>query len=188
VFNALLQVLDDGRLTDGQGRTVDFKNVIVVMTSNIGSHRILEYRGTFDGDGYRRMKEAVLSELRQAFRPEFLNRLDEIIVFHSLSEEQLKKIVDIQLAGLRARLQERHIALELTDAARTLLVREGYDPNYGARPLKRAIQREVETPLAKKILSGEVRGGQTIFVDQDGDKPELRFDVQQTRSESAVGV
>jgi ATP-dependent Clp protease ATP-binding subunit ClpB len=188
VFNALLQVLDDGRLTDGQGRTVDFKNVIVVMTSNIGSHRILEYRGSFDGDGYRRMKEAVLSELRQAFRPEFLNRLDEIIVFHSLSEEQLKKIVDIQLAGLRARLQERHIALELTDAARTLLVREGYDPNYGARPLKRAIQREVETPLAKKILSGEVRGGQTIFVDQDGDKPELRFDVQQTRSESAVGV
>jgi ATP-dependent Clp protease ATP-binding subunit ClpB len=188
VFNILLQVLDDGRLTDGQGRTVDFKNVIVVMTSNIGSHRILEYRGGFEGEGYRRMKDAVLGELREAFRPEFLNRLDEIIVFHSLTEDQLKKIVDIQLAGLRARLEERHITLELTDAARTLLVREGYDPNYGARPLKRAIQRQVETPLAKKILGGEVRPGQTILVDQDGGKADLRFEVQQVNAGDAVRV
>jgi ATP-dependent Clp protease ATP-binding subunit ClpB len=176
VFNVLLQVLDDGRLTDGQGRTVDFKNVIVIMTSNIGSHRVLDYRGAFDGEEYRRMKEAVLAELRSAFRPEFLNRLDEIIVFHALSEEHLKRIVDIQLAGLRARLAERHIVLELTDAARTRLVREGYDPNYGARPLKRAIQREIETPLAKRILAGEARSGQTIHVDAESNGSGLVFE------------
>ena len=175
VFNALLQVLDDGRLTDGQGRTVDFKNTIIIMTSNIGSHRILEYRGAFEGEEYRRMKDAVLSELRQAFRPEFLNRLDEIIVFHALDEEQLKKIVDIQLESLRARLDERHIHLELTDAARTRLVRSGYDPTYGARPLKRAIQREIETPLAKQILAGEVRDGQTVRIDADPDGSGLTF-------------
>jgi ATP-dependent Clp protease ATP-binding subunit ClpB len=175
VFNILLQVLDDGRLTDGQGRTVDFKNVIVVMTSNIGSHRVLEYRGAFAGEEYRRMKEAVLNELRSAFRPEFLNRLDEIIVFHALDEEHLKKIVDIQLAGLRARLSERHIQLELTDAARTRLVREGYDPAYGARPLKRAIQRAIETPLAKQILAGDVREGQVVYVDADAQGSGLTF-------------
>jgi ATP-dependent Clp protease ATP-binding subunit ClpB len=167
VFNILLQVLDDGHLTDGQGRRVDFKNVIVIMTSNIGSHRVLDYRGAFEGEEYRRMKDAVLSELRSAFRPEFLNRLDEIIVFHALNEEHLKQIVDIQLSGLRARLGERHIELELTDAARTHLVRAGYDSTYGARPLKRAIQREIETPLAKRILGGELHGGQTIHVDAD---------------------
>jgi ATP-dependent Clp protease ATP-binding subunit ClpB len=178
VFNALLQVLDDGRLTDGQGRTVDFKNVIVIMTSNIGSHRILDYRGAYDGEEYRRMKDAVLGELRHAFRPEFLNRLDEIIVFHALSEEHLKQIVEIQLAGLRARLEERHIDLELTDAARTRLVRIGYDPNYGARPLKRAIQREIETPLAKRILGGEVRDGQKILLDADPAGSGLKFELQ----------
>jgi ATP-dependent Clp protease ATP-binding subunit ClpB len=167
VFNILLQVLDDGHLTDGQGRRVDFKNVIVIMTSNIGSHRVLDYRGAFEGEEYRRMKDAVLSELRSAFRPEFLNRLDEIIVFHALNEEHLKQIVDIQIAGLRARLGERHIELELTDAARTHLVRAGYDSTYGARPLKRAIQREIETPLAKRILGGELHGGQTVHVDAD---------------------
>jgi ATP-dependent Clp protease ATP-binding subunit ClpB len=161
----LLQVLDDGRLTDGQGRTVDFKNVIVIMTSNIGSHRILEYRGAFSGADYERMKSAVLEELRIAFRPEFLNRLDEVIVFHALTEDHLKQIVEIQLGGLRARLAERHITLELTDAARTRLVREGYDSAYGARPLKRAIQRGIETPLARRILAGEVRDGTTLVVD-----------------------
>jgi len=175
VFNILLQVLDDGRLTDGQGRTVDFKNVIVIMTSNIGSHRVLEYRGAFEGEEYRRMKETVLGELRQAFRPEFLNRLDEIIVFHALNEEQLKKIVDIQLAGLRARLEERHVTLELSDTARTRLVRSGYDPNYGARPLKRAIQREIETPLARMILAGEVRDGQHILIDENAAGSGLSF-------------
>ena len=165
VFNAMLQILDDGRLTDGQGRTVDFKNTIVIMTSNIGSHRILEYRGDFGGTGYERMKEAVTEELRKHFRPEFLNRVDEIIVFHALSEEHLKQIVEILLAGLRKRLAERHIELRLSDAARAHLVRSGYDPNYGARPLKRAIQREIETPLARRILGGEVRDGQKVFID-----------------------
>ena len=177
VFNTLLQLLDDGRLTDGQGRTVDFKNAIVIMTSNIGSHRILEYRGAFEGDEYRRMKDAVLGELRQAFRPEFLNRLDEIIVFHALNEQQLKAIVDIQLAGLRTRLEERHIALELSDGARTLLVRSGYDPGYGARPLKRAIQREIETPLAKRILAGEIRDGNRVLVNETADRSGLQFEV-----------
>ncbi len=186
VFNALLQVLDDGRLTDGQGRTVDFKNVIVIMTSNVGSHRILEYRGAFGGEEYRRMKEAVLNELRQAFRPEFLNRLDEIIVFHALSEEHLKEIVEIQLTGLRARLEERHIRLELTDAARTRLVRKGYDPTYGARPLKRAIQREIETPLAKRILGGEIREGQTVLLDEDAAGTGLKFEVRSAEHAEAV--
>jgi len=167
VFNVLLQILDDGRLTDGQGRTVDFKNTIVIMTSNIGSHRILEYRGSFAGEGYERMKDAVLEELRRHFRPEFLNRVDETIVFHSLSEEHLKQIVDIQLNGLRKRLADRHVELELTDRARGYLVRSGYDPAYGARPLKRAIQREIETPMARRILAGEVRDGQQVLVDLD---------------------
>jgi ATP-dependent Clp protease ATP-binding subunit ClpB len=180
VFNVLLQVLDDGRLTDGQGRTVDFKNVIVIMTSNIGSHRILEYRGGFEGEDYRHMKETVMGELRQAFRPEFLNRLDEIIVFHALNEEQLKRIVDIQLASLRKRLEERHITLELTDAARTHLVRSGYDATYGARPLKRAIQREIENPLAKLILAGEIAEGQTVHIDKDSGS-KLVFDTKSNK-------
>jgi ATP-dependent Clp protease ATP-binding subunit ClpB len=189
VFNILLQVLDDGRLTDGQGRTVDFKNVIVIMTSNIGSHRVLEYRGAFAGEEYGRMKDAVLGELRAAFRPEFLNRLDEIIVFHALDEEHLKQIVDIQLAGVRHRLAERQIRLALTDAARTRLVREGYDPNYGARPLKRAIQREIETPLAKRILAGEVRDGQVIHVDAGGEGGGLTFEASRPEpAEAAVNA
>jgi len=167
VFNVLLQILDDGRLTDGQGRTVDFKNTIVIMTSNIGSPRILEYRGAFAGQEFERMKETVLQELRSHFRPEFLNRVDEIIVFHALSEEHLKQIVDIQLNGLRKRLADRHIELELTDRARGHLVRTGYDPAYGARPLKRAIQREIETPMARRILGGEVRDGHRVVVDLD---------------------
>ncbi len=175
VFNVMLQILDDGRLTDGQGRTVDFRNTIVIMTSNIGSQRILEYRGTFGGEGYERMKEAVLEEMRHHFRPEFLNRVDEIIVFHALSEEHLKRIVEIQLGRLRARLAERHIALELTDAARENLIRTGYDPHYGARPLKRAIQKKIETPLGRLLLKGEVRDGQTVMVDAESAGGDLRF-------------
>jgi ATP-dependent Clp protease ATP-binding subunit ClpB len=175
VFNVLLQLLDDGRLTDGQGRTVDFKNTIVIMTSNIGSLRILEYRGSFEGEGYKRMKEAVLDEMRKHFRPEFLNRVDEVIVFHALSEEHLKQIVDIQLQRLRVRLAERHISIELSDAARTHLVRTGYDPAYGARPLKRVIQKEIETVLGRMILKGDVRDGQTVHVDWDGKRGELLF-------------
>jgi ATP-dependent Clp protease ATP-binding subunit ClpB len=177
VFNVLLQILDDGRLTDGQGRTVDFKNTIIIMTSNIGSVRILEYRGAFEGIGYERMKDAVLEGMRQHFRPEFLNRVDETIVFHALSEENLKQIVDIQLANLRRRLEERHITIELTDRARTHLVRAGYEPSYGARPLKRAIQREIETPLGRLMLKGEVQDGQAILVDHDETLHGLTFDV-----------
>ncbi|MEO7145187.1 MAG: ATP-dependent chaperone ClpB [Bryobacteraceae bacterium] len=175
VFNVLLQILDDGRLTDGQGRTVDFKNSIVIMTSNIGSHRILDYRGAFSGEEFRRMKDVVLEELRREFRPEFLNRVDEIIVFHALSEDHLKQIVEIQLAGLRVRLAERHIEIEMSDAARAWLVRSGYDATYGARPLKRAIQKEVETPLARRILAGEVRDGQKILIDADPTAGALSF-------------
>jgi ATP-dependent Clp protease ATP-binding subunit ClpB len=175
VFNVMLQILDDGRLTDGHGRTVDFKNTIVTMTSNIGSHRILEYRGAFEGREYDHMKQAVLDEMRRHFRPEFLNRVDETIVFHALSEEHLKEIVDIQLQQLRARLAERHIQIELTDAARTHLVRTGYNPTYGARPLKRAIQKEVETQLARLILKGDVRDGQTVLVDYDAQLGALQF-------------
>jgi ATP-dependent Clp protease ATP-binding subunit ClpB len=165
VFNVLLQLLDDGRLTDGQGRTVDFKNTIVIMTSNIGSPRILEYQGSFAGKSFDRMKETVLEELRRHFRPEFLNRVDEIVVFHGLTMEHLKKIVDIQLDHLRKRLEERHITLELTDAAKEHLVKVGHDPAYGARPLKRTLQREIETELAKRLLKGEVKDGQQVRVD-----------------------
>jgi ATP-dependent Clp protease ATP-binding subunit ClpB len=175
VFNILLQVLDDGRLTDGQGRTVDFKNAIVIMTSNIGSPRILEYKGDWKGDNYERMKRAVMEELRQGFRPEFLNRVDEIIVFHALSEEHLKEIVKIQLGGLRKRLAERHIEIEFSEVALGWLVRNGFDPNFGARPLKRIIQREVETPLARKLISGDIRDGQMIKVELNPLRGELDF-------------
>ncbi len=175
VFNVMLQILDDGRLTDGQGRTVDFKNAIAIMTSNVGSQRILDYRGGFAGEGYERMKEAVLEEMRHHFRPEFLNRVDEIIVFHSLSEEHLKQIVEIQMGRLRARLTDRHITLQLTDAARANLVRTGYDPHYGARPLKRAITKKIETPLGRLLLKGAVRDGQTVVVDAAGETGELSF-------------
>jgi ATP-dependent Clp protease ATP-binding subunit ClpB len=178
VFNVLLQILDDGRLTDGQGRTVDFKNTIVIMTSNIGSHRILDFRGSFDSASYEHMKQAVLEEMRRHFRPEFLNRVDEIVVFHALSEEHLKEIVEIQLGRLRKRLAERHIELELTDAAKDHIVRVGYDPAYGARPLKRTIQKEIETPLGRRLLQGEIRDGQTVEVDYDPSRRELTFTVR----------
>jgi ATP-dependent Clp protease ATP-binding subunit ClpB len=175
VFNVLLQILDDGRLTDGQGRVVDFKNSIIIMTSNIGSQRILNYQGTFDGDGYERMKDAVLEEMRGHFRPEFLNRVDEIIVFHALDEDHLKDIVLIQLKRLLDRLAERKIHLELTAAAKTHIVRVGYDPAYGARPLKRAIQKEVENPLGRLILEGKVKDGQTIVADYDVKEGRMTF-------------
>ncbi|HEX3746216.1 MAG TPA: ATP-dependent chaperone ClpB [Bryobacteraceae bacterium] len=175
VFNVMLQVLDDGRLTDGQGRTVDFKNTIVIMTSNIGSSRILEYRGSYAGESFERMKEAVLEEMRHHFRPEFLNRVDETIVFHALSEEHLMRIVDIQLERVSGRLAERNIRLKLTDAARRQLVRSGFDPSYGARPLKRAIQKQVETPVGRLLLKGTIRDGQTVSVDAPSSGGELTF-------------
>ncbi|HVL14691.1 MAG TPA: AAA family ATPase, partial [Gemmata sp.] len=175
VFNVLLQVLDDGRLTDGQGRTVDFKNTIVVMTSNIGSQRILQFKDTRIGEVYDRMKSAVMDELRRHFRPEFLNRVDETIVFHALTEAELTKIVEIMVGGLRSRLAERKVGLVLTDAAKRHLVAVGYDPAYGARPLKRTIQKEVETPLARMLLKGDVRDGATVTVDLDAGHNRLSF-------------
>jgi len=162
VFNVLLQVLDDGRLTDGQGRTVDFRNTILIMTSNLGSDRIRSFTGETTGAQYELMKLAVMEEVRKAFRPEFLNRVDEIIVFHILKSEQLRRIVDIQLEQLRRRLDARHITLELEPALVEHIARIGYEPDYGARPLKRAIQKELETPLAKALLEGSVRDGQHI--------------------------
>ena len=161
VFNVLLQLLDDGRLTDGHGRTVDFRNCIVIMTSNIASPLIL----SFKGQDYERMKNQCLEALRQNFRPEFLNRIDEIVVFHPLAKEQLRQIVDIQLRRLKARLAERKIEIELTDRARDYFAERGYDPVYGARPLRRMIQRELETALGRKLLSGEIRDGSKIVID-----------------------
>lgn len=175
VFNLLLQILDDGRLTDSHGRTVDFKNTIIIMTSNVGSHLILEHRGG-TGESYERMKDAVLAELRRTFRPEFLNRVDEIVVFHALTEEHLARIVEIQIGRLRERLRDRQIELELTERAKARLAEWGYDPVFGARPLKRVIQREVETPLAKLILQGEVRDNSLVIVDEEGGR--LTFAVQ----------
>jgi ATP-dependent Clp protease ATP-binding subunit ClpB len=175
VFNVFLQILDDGRLTDGQGRTIDFKNTIVIMTSNIGSHRILDYRGDATGADYAVMRATVLDELRNAFRPEFINRIDEIVVFHALSESELTAIVEIQLDRVRARLADRRITLEISDEAKNHLARAGYEPAYGARPLKRAIQREVETPLGRRILAGDVRDGDHVRVGVDRDRGELTF-------------
>jgi ATP-dependent Clp protease ATP-binding subunit ClpB len=168
VFNILLQVLDDGRLTDGQGRTVDFKNTVVIMTSNVGSQLISAVAGgTEDRTAYEAMKRQVTDALRAQFRPEFLNRVDEIIVFHALTDEHLGRIVDLLLAGLERRLQEQDLRIELTPAARSLIVREGTDRAYGARPLKRTIQRLVENPLARALLRGEFKVGDRIRVDAD---------------------
>jgi ATP-dependent Clp protease ATP-binding subunit ClpB len=165
VLNVMLQLLDDGRLTDSKGRTVDFKNTVVIMTSNLGSGSITERSmgegGAID-EGTRRL---VMEALREHFRPEFLNRIDEIIFFHALAREHMKRIIDIQLSGLTKRLEERKIRVELTDAAKEQLVREGYDPAYGARPLKRAIQRFVLDPLALRVLEGNFREGDTVVVD-----------------------
>jgi ATP-dependent Clp protease ATP-binding subunit ClpB len=161
VFNVLLQVLDDGRLTDGQGRTVDFRNTVIIMTSNLGSQVILEYAG--EGN-YARMKSAVMEIVQKNFRPEFVNRIDDIVVFHPLGTPQIRAIVDIQLGYLRARLAERDMGLELDDQARDLIGEAGFDPVYGARPLKRAIQQQIENPLAQRILKGEFLPGSRIRV------------------------
>ena len=165
VFNILLQVLDDGRLTDSQGRVVDFKNTVIIMTSNLGSHKIQEMAGA----SYEEIKAAVMNSVNQHFRPEFINRIDEIVVFHPLGQEQMAGIADIQLSRLRKRLQERDMDIVLSDEAMTKLVAVGYDPVYGARPLKRAIQQEIENPLSVKLLSGEFVAGDTIKVDVDAE-------------------
>jgi ATP-dependent Clp protease ATP-binding subunit ClpB len=165
VFNILLQVLDDGRLTDGHGRTVDFRNTVVVMTSNLGSQRIQ----ALAGEGYEAMKSAVMEVVGQHFRPEFINRVDDMVVFHPLDLEQIKLIAGIQLEHLRKRLETHGFKLEVSDEALSLLGDAGFDPVYGARPLKRAIQNEIENPLAQKILSGVYASGDEIAVDvEDG--------------------
>jgi ATP-dependent Clp protease ATP-binding subunit ClpB len=169
VFNILLQILDDGRLTDSKGRTVSFKNTVLIMTSNLGSRDIQDL-----GADEKQAREAVLQVLRDHFKPEFLNRIDDIVIFHQLSREQIVEIIDVQLERLRQMLSERNITLELDDSARQLLAREGYDPNYGARPLKRAIQTLIQNPLAVKLLRGEIASGQTIRVSADGD--EMKFE------------
>jgi ATP-dependent Clp protease ATP-binding subunit ClpB len=161
VFNVLLQVLDDGRLTDGQGRTVDFRNTVIIMTSNLGSQRIQELAGETH---YAQMKAEVMEIVGQHFRPEFINRVDEVVVFHPLGHEHIRKIVDIQVGYLRKRLADRDLELELDDAARGQLGEAGFDPVYGARPLKRAIQQQLENPLAQAILRGDFAPGDKILV------------------------
>jgi ATP-dependent Clp protease ATP-binding subunit ClpB len=163
VFNVLLQVLDDGRLTDSQGRTVDFKNTVLIMTSNVGSQEILDAQSR--RADYDEMRSLVLAQLREHFRPEFLNRIDETVVFHPLTTDNLARIVEIQLTRLRERLLERRIPLKLTQAATASLATRGYDPVYGARPLKRLIQQEVETPIARLLVKGELRDGDTVTLD-----------------------
>jgi ATP-dependent Clp protease ATP-binding subunit ClpB len=174
VLNVMLQLLDDGRLTDGKGRTVDFKNTVVIMTSNVGSHFIAEHAARGGGQLDEGVKRQVLEALRAHFRPEFINRVDEIIVFHPLTREQMRTIIDIQLRGLMKRLEDRKIRVELTDRAKDLLIAEGYDPTYGARPLKRTIQRRVLDPLAMHVLQGEFVEGDSVLIDVVGG--ELRFE------------
>ncbi len=171
VFNVLLQVLDDGRLTDGQGRTVNFKNAVVIMTSDIGSTLIQEMWA----EDAQKMREMVMEQVRADFRPEFLNRVDEIILFHGLTLEHLKQIVDIQLEQLAKRLADRKMTLKVSDAAKEYIAREGYDPIYGARPLKRAIQKEIQNPLAFKILQREFVDGDSVIIDYSSADKKLIF-------------
>ena len=165
VFNVLLQILDDGRLTDSKGRVVDFKNTVLIMTSNLGSREIMNANNLVDTP----IKEIVLDVLRGHFKPEFLNRIDDIVVFTQLSLEEIAQIIEVQLAKLRKNLADRGISITLDDSAKELLTNEGYDPNFGARPLKRAIQTLIQNPLAIKLLNGEIKSGQTIQVSADGD-------------------
>jgi len=156
----LLQLLDDGRLTDGHGRTVDFKNTVVIMTSNIGSQHIQELKGKDEGE----MRKMVMEALRSQFRPEFLNRVDDLIIFHPLGIEQLKNIVEIQLKHLMKRLADKKIVVELTEKAKEYLANEGFDPIYGARPLKRIIQRDIQNPLALKLIDGTFKEGDKVKI------------------------
>jgi ATP-dependent Clp protease ATP-binding subunit ClpC len=176
VFNTLLQILEDGRLTDSQGHQVDFKNTIIIMTSNLGTRDIQKGPGVGfaarpdEKVTYEKMKDKVMDELKKSFRPEFLNRIDEVIVFHSLSQEDVKRIVDLMMKRVTEQLKAKDLEIELTDAAKTLLAEKGYDPALGARPLRRTIQQLVEDPLSEKLLWKEFRAGQTIIVDvRDGE-------------------
>jgi len=167
VFNVLLQILDDGRVTDAQGRTVDFKNTVIILTSNIGSQYLLEGLGE-DGSIRESAAKAVMGELRHHFRPEFLNRVDDVVLFKPLTREEIKRIVDLLMQDLRKRLAGRRITLELTDAARDFVAQEAFDPVYGARPLKRYLQHHLETRLGRALIGGDIRDGATITVDAQG--------------------
>jgi len=173
VFNVLLQVLDDGRLTDGKGRTVDFRNTLIIMTSNIGTEFITEY------DTPERIREKVWDALRRAFRPEFLNRIDEIIVFNRLTKEHIQQIVDLQFERLKQRLADKRITLELSETARAKLAELGYDPTFGARPLRRTMERHIANPLAKMVIAGQVKEGDHVRIDYDDQKGEFTFTVTQ---------
>jgi ATP-dependent Clp protease ATP-binding subunit ClpC len=181
IFNSLLQILEDGRLTDSQGRVVDFKNTVIIMTTNLGTKDIskgfnLGFQATGDtASGYERMKNKVQDELKQHFRPEFLNRIDDIVVFHQLTEEQIVKIVDLMIAKVDERLRDKDMGVELTASAKALLASKGYDPVLGARPLRRTIQREIEDMLSEKILFGELRPGEIVVVDTEGEGADQVF-------------
>jgi ATP-dependent Clp protease ATP-binding subunit ClpC len=181
IFNSLLQILEDGRLTDSQGRVVDFKNTVIIMTTNLGTRDIskgfnLGFAAAGDSQtGYERMKAKVTDELKQHFRPEFLNRIDDVVVFHQLSQEEIEHIVDLMVAKLDERLRDKDMGLELTAGAKALLAGRGYDPVMGARPLRRTIQREIEDALSEKILFGELSSGQVVLVDVEGEGDERAF-------------
>jgi ATP-dependent Clp protease ATP-binding subunit ClpB len=187
VFNALLQVLDDGRLTDAQGRTVDFRNTIVIMTSNIGSQYLLEGM-TPSGELKPEARAQVMGELRGHFRPEFLNRVDDIILFKSLTEEEVERIVELLFDDLRARLADRRMTLGVTERARRFIVREGFDPVYGARPMRRFIAREVETRIGRALIGGDVRDGASIRVDMDDDELTVTYENADESARELAGV
>jgi ATP-dependent Clp protease ATP-binding subunit ClpB len=182
VFNVLLQVLDDGRLTDGQGRTVDFRNTVIIMTSNLGSEYLVQQA---EGESVEMVRGKVLDAVRAAFRPEFLNRIDEILLFRRLDRDQMAAIVDIQLRHLRKLLAERDITLEISGPARDWLAREGYDPAYGARPLKRALQRNLQDALAEEVLAGRIPDGATVNVDVEADGSGLTLTPGETMKQAA---
>ena len=189
VFNALLQILDDGRLTDAQGRTVDFRNTVVIMTSNVGSLHLLD--GVEEGEIAADARDRVMAELRAQFRPEFLNRVDEIVLFKPLTLEEIERIVDLQIADVERRLQPRRLTLEVTEPARVLIAREGYDPVYGARPLRRFIQREVETRIGRALLSGEITDGAAIVLETEDDELVVRWrnpEAEEPREAEPVGA
>ncbi len=181
VFNVLLQILEDGRLTDGKGRTVDFRNAVIIMTSNVGSQAIFELAATDP----KKAREEAMAALRGIFRPEFLNRIDDIVMFSPLGKEQIEHIVDLQMASFVKRLEEKHVTLKLTSAARALLFREGYDPQYGARPMKRAIQRLIQDPLAMRLLDGQVKAGDEVLVDADAKSGEMKFEPRTLKAGAA---
>jgi ATP-dependent Clp protease ATP-binding subunit ClpB len=182
VFNVLLQVLDDGRLTDGKGRTVDFRNTVIIMTSNVGSSAIFDL---MEKDP-KKAREEAMAALRAIFRPEFLNRIDDIVLFRPLGKDQIEHIIDLQMQHLLKRLGERKITLHLSSAAKALLFREGYDPAFGARPMKRAIQRLIQDPLALKLLDGEIRPGDEVNADVDKKNDEMKFERKASKAKAGA--